>query len=230
MTAKKLIKKATTIIPLILLISASGCNGHSGERAAEVLTDIDGNAYKTVRIGRHIWMSENLRVRHYRNGDPVPEKQNAAEWSALETGAWAAYENNKDNGLRYGILYNWHAVNDPRGLAPKGWHVATDDNWSDLASVLGGEERAGSALKAPGQWKESGLAEQKASGFNALPSGARRDSDGQFVLLGEYARFWTSSISSAEKVFGRAMEYYDGVLRRGEVKKGNGFSVRCVKD
>jgi uncharacterized protein (TIGR02145 family) len=230
MIAQKFIMRAAAIIPFILLISASGCNGHNGEPAAEDVTDVDGNAYKTVRIGRHVWMSENLRVTHYRNGDAIPETRNAAEWSAVENGAWAAYENNRENGVRYGFLYNWHAVNDPRGLAPKGWHVATDGEWSELAEALGGEEKAGGALKAPGQWKQSGTAGQKASGFNALPSGARRDSDGQFVVLGEFARFWTSSTASAGKVFARALGYYDGALRRGEVGKKNGFSVRCVKE
>jgi uncharacterized protein (TIGR02145 family) len=220
----------TAILTLILLIVTAGCSGHSGEQATEDVKDIDGNTYHTVSIGRHVWMSENLKVSRYRNGEPIPEKTSADEWPALQSGAWASYENNKENGQRYGYLYNWFAVNDPRGLAPVGWHVATDAEWSELASTLGGEEKAGNALKAPGQWKDAGPDKQQASGFNSLPAGARRDSDGQFVLLGEFARFWTSSVASGEKVFGRAMEYYDGALRHGEVGRKNGFSVRCVRD
>jgi uncharacterized protein (TIGR02145 family) len=230
MTVQNFIKRPAAIIPIILLMLAAGGGGNNGEQIPGSVKDIDGNTYKTVKIGRQVWMAENLRVSRYRNGDSISEKQNGTEWSALENGAWAAYDNKKENGVRYGFLYNWLAVNDPRGLAPKGWHVATDGEWSELAEALGGEEKAGGALKAPGQWKQSGLAEQKASGFNAVPSGARRDSDGQFVLLGEFARFWTSSVAGPGKVFGRAMEYYDGALRHGEVKKGNGFSVRCVED
>ena len=213
---------------LPLLLSATACN-HGGNGHGSV-GDIDGNNYGTVSIGGKTWMSENLRVSHYRNGDPIPEVHDSPSWSTSVTGAWSNYEHREENGRQSGKLYNWHAVNDPRGLAPEGWHVATDREWTELAESLGGEEHAGEALKASGKWSGSATAASSASGFDALPSGARRDTDGAFVLLGEFARFWTSTGSDKARAYGRAMEYYDGALRRGEVKKENGFSVRCVRD
>jgi uncharacterized protein (TIGR02145 family) len=221
---------ASSLLLLPLLLFAPGCSpgGNAGRTGS--VEDIDGNHYGTVTIGGRTWMSENLRVSRYRNGDPIPEVRDARNWSGSGSGAWSVYEHREGNGKTYGKIYNWHAVNDPRGLAPKGWHVATDREWTELAESTGGEEHAGSALKAPGKWRGAATAASNASGFDALPAGARRDTDGAFVLLGEFARFWTSTGSDKERAYGRAMEYYDGALRRGEVKKENGFSVRCVRD
>ncbi|NTU67797.1 MAG: hypothetical protein HGB02_02825 [Chlorobiaceae bacterium] len=215
---------------LPLLLTATACTRDGNGRATGSVGDIDGNRYGTVVIGGKGWMTENLRVGRYRNGDPIPEVQDSSAWSTLVSGAWSNYGHREENGKRFGKLYNWHAVNDPRGLAPVGWHVATDREWTELAESLGGEARAGEALKAPGKWSDPAAGAGKASGFDALPAGARRDNDGAFVLLGQFARFWTSTPADAARAYGRAMEYYDSAVRRGEVKKENGFSVRCVKD
>lgn len=85
-------------------------------------------------------MAENLAVSRYRNGDEIPQVQDAAEWNRLTTGAWCYYENNSANGVTYGKLYNWYAVNDPRGLAPEGWHVPSDNEWQMLVEKTGGEK------------------------------------------------------------------------------------------
>jgi uncharacterized protein (TIGR02145 family) len=213
--------------PLLLAtLLMAGCNGN----ASKSVTDIDGNRYGTVKIGDQLWMSENLRVTRYRNGDPIPEVRDGASWAAQTAGARCSYDNNAENGKTFGMLYNWRAVNDPRGIAPEGWHVATDKEWQELAEALGGEEVAGKVLKAPGKWSDQASESEKSSGFDALPSGARRDADGAFVLLGQFARFWTATPSSPGKAWGRAMEYYDGTIRRGEVGPKNGFAVRCFKD
>lgn len=210
---------------MFLLMLAAGCAGRQ-----ESVRDIDGNVYRTVMIGKKIWMAENLRVTKYRNGEPIPEVRADGEWAALASGARCSYDNSPRLTMANGCLYNWHAVNDPRGLAPEGWHVATDEEWSALAAELGGDDAAGAAIKASGKWGSAVSRADNPSGFDALPSGARRDTDGVFVLLGEYARFWSSTASDASKAFGRAVGFYDGALRRGEVSKRIGFSVRCVKD
>ncbi|WP_317618654.1 fibrobacter succinogenes major paralogous domain-containing protein [Chlorobaculum sp. MV4-Y] len=215
-----------TMIPLLLAtLFMAGCNGNPPKR----VTDIDGNTYGTVKIGEHVWMAENLRVSRYRNGDPIAEVKAGASWAAQTAGARCSYDNSPENGKTYGSLYNWYAVSDPRGLAPEGWHVATDKEWQVLAEALGGEQEAGAGLKAPGAWGNSS-GETQSSGFNALPSGARRDADGVFLMLGQFARFWTSTPASNGKALARALGFYDNALRGGEVGPRNGFAVRCVKN
>lgn len=228
MTRSPITPLVTTLLTLFVTILMTGCAGNSNKPVRGTVTDIDGNHYGTARIGTHIWMTENLKVTRYRNGDLVPEVQDAAAWSALDSGARSNYDNHSGNGQKRGMLYNWHAVNDPRGLAPAGWHVATDAEWGELVTTCGGETTAAKILKSSGEW--DGESTESRSEFNALPTGARRDSDGKFVLLGQFARFWTATPASNGKAWGRAMEFYDSAVRRGEVGPKNGFAVRCVQD
>ena len=105
---------------------------------------------KSVTIGTQVWMKENLNVSTFRNGDPIPEAKTAEEWKAAGAAkqpAWCYYDNDPKNGAKYGKLYNWYAVNDPRGLAPVGWHVPTKEELSDLINYLGGEYVAGRKMK-----------------------------------------------------------------------------------
>ena len=105
---------------------------------------------KEVKIGNQIWTSRNLDVSSFSNGDPIPEAKTEEEWRAAssnQTPAWCYLENNPANGKKYGKLYNWYAVHDPRGLAPKGWHIPNNEEWSILIEYLGGEKKAGKKLK-----------------------------------------------------------------------------------
>jgi len=227
MIKRRILSMTGAMKPLLFAaLLMAGCNGN----APKTVTDIDGNSYGTVKIGDHVWMSENLRVSRYRNGDPIPELTAGASWAAQSAGARCSYDNDAENGKTYGMLYNWRAVSDQRGLAPEGWHVASDKEWRELAEALGGEEEAGGALKAPGKWSDSASESAKSSGFDALPSGARRDADGVFLMRGQFARFWTSTPASNGKARARALGFYDNALRGGEVGPKNGFAVRCVKD
>ncbi len=202
-----------------------GCNSQPLK-----VVDHDGNSYPVVQIGAMQWMGKNLDVVHYRNGDAIPEVKDPNEWATLTTGAWCYNDNKPDNGATYGKLYNWYAVADPRGLAPNGWHVATDAEWSALCDQLDGAENAGGALKSKGTWKGSGEGVVNKSGFAALPAGARRDTDGEFMLPGEYSRLWTSTELTPISAWGRSLGYFDAALRKGKASKKTGFSVRCVKD
>jgi uncharacterized protein (TIGR02145 family) len=151
-------------------------------------------------IGNQIWMTENLNIDHFRNGDPIPEARTAEEWiKAGENNqpAWCYYENrtvqdDPDNGTKYGKLYNWYAVNDRRGLAPKGWHIPTDDEWTILTNYLGGEDVAAKKLKSKTGWKENGNGSNK-SGFNGLPSGYRHPTLEMPYNLGQSGLWWTTS-------------------------------------
>ena len=99
--------------------------------------DIDGNVYKIIKIGDQWWMAENLKVTRYRNGDQIPNIENASEWSALLTGAYCVYENKVSLADTFGYLYNWYAIDDSRNIAPAGWHVPTDEEWKQLEMYLG---------------------------------------------------------------------------------------------
>ena len=213
----------TGILAVILL--TAGCSGQP-----EKVVDRDGNSYTAVQIGSMIWTGRNLDVAHYRNGDAIPEVKDPKEWASLKTGAWCYNDNKQENGRIYGMLYNWYAVNDQRGLAPKGWHVSSDAEWSALGDLLGGMENAGGALKASKLWKDQKNELNNKNGFELLPAGARRDSDGKFMLPGEYSRLWSSTESSAKSAWCRSLGYFDAALRRGMANKNIGFSVRCVKD
>ena len=192
------------------------------------VTDKDGNVYKTVKIGLQEWSAENLNVTHYRNGDAIPHVQDAIEWSKLKTGAWCWYENSTENGKTYGRLYNWYAVNDPRGLAPEGWHVSTDNDWQQLVEYLGDWMTAGQKLKGKSGWfKERNGTDE--SGFNAIPGGIR-DNDGSFYDYQKFGCFWTSTENNSSYAWYYFVIHsytdvarFDGVMERG-------LSVRLVKD
>ena len=220
---KRRLLVVTGILAVILL--TAGCSGQP-----EKVVDRDGNSYTAVQIGSMIWTGRNLDVAHYRNGDAIPEVKDPKEWASLKTGAWCYNDNKQENGRIYGRLYNWYAVNDQRGLAPKGWHVSSDAEWSALGDLLGGMENAGGALKASKLWKDQKNELNNKNGFELLPAGARRDSDGKFMLPGEYSRLWSSTESSAKSAWCRSLGYFDAALRRGMANKNIGFSVRCVKD
>jgi len=113
------------------------------------------NAQDDVKIGTQVWTSKNLDVSTFRNGDPIPQAKNAEEWKKAGENrqpAWCYYNNNEQNGKVYGKLYNWHAVNDSRGLAPNGYHIPSDAEWTILTDKLGGEEIAGKKMKSKQGW------------------------------------------------------------------------------
>lgn len=209
------------------------------------MTDKDGNTYKTVKIGKQEWMAENLNVSHFRNGDPIPEAKNRKEWqiSGKESNpVWCYYENDPKNGKEYGKLYNGFAVNDPRGLAPKGWHIPTDDEWTTLTDYLGGTSVAGGKLKEIGttHWAKPNTDATNETGFTALPSGWFRAIDGFFIGIGytcgwwsstEHILHWASGVESARDAFLRSLSYKRGNVQDAQFDEVNfGFSVRCLRD
>jgi hypothetical protein len=108
---------------------------------------------QTVIIGKQVWTSKNLNLATYRNGDVIPQVQDQNAWANLTTGAWCYYDNDSSNGTKYGKIYNWYAINDPRGLAPKGFHIPTNPEWSVLVDYLGGETVAGKKMKSSSEWR-----------------------------------------------------------------------------
>lgn len=219
-------KKISLILSAVVMTAMmlSSCGGGASK---------EEGASKEVTIGKQVWMTQNLNVDKFRNGDPIPEAKTDEEWSkAGENGepAWCYYNNNPDNGDRYGKLYNWYAVNDPRGLAPEGWKIPSDEEWSRLADFLGGESVAGTKMKSTDFWDDyegkSGNGTNE-SGFSGLPGGYR-DLIGTFGSIGKVGLWWSSTEDDA---WNRSLNYGNGNVGRGlNIFKNLGLSVRCLRD
>ena len=192
--------------------------------------DVDGFEYKIVKLGTQTWMTQNLNVTRFRNGDPIPEATTEDEWIKAEknkTPAWCYYQNDPENGGNYGKLYNWYAVTDERGLAPAKWRIPASEDWQRLINYLGKKEKAGEQLKADSGWRDEGHGNNK-SGFKALPGGNRSDR-GVFHSIGSFGYWWSSQEHGSETAEGYDMGYRYKTINRFAFRKGNGFSVRCVK-
>ncbi len=190
--------------------------------------------WQPLSIGRYVWMLKNLNVDHYRNGDSIPEVTDIDSWQKLRDSSKGArcYYNNSDSlGKIYGKLYNWFAVNDERGLAPLGWHVASDYEWDTSIGYLWGESVAGSKLKESGtrHWNSPNKGATNSSGFSALPGGYR-DYFGTYFHLGLLGCWWSSANDNSETTRSFALEVNIPSAGRCSSGKVGGFSVRCVKD
>ncbi len=211
-------------------IGTSYGSEYSFQTASPPVTDVDGNSYETVQICNKTWTSKNLIVTKYKNGDPIPQVTNPSQWAQLTTGAWCYYNNDPSNEAKYGKLYNWFAVNDPRGIAPSGWHVPSDAEWSSLENCLGGSSIAGSKIKSLSPlWSQPNNA-TNSSGFSAMPGGARYNTSGQFNDVSGISYFWSSTPASA----GLAMHANTSAsvlfLVRTTKSVFDGISIRIVKD
>ena len=227
-----------------LIVSSCGNEGAKNEVALQKINDQSSN-YKEVKIGKQLWMAENLNVDKFCNGDPIPHAKTVEEWeNAKENGkpAWCYYDNDLANGEKYGKLYNWYAVNDPRGLAPKNWHVPTKNEWLVLINHLGGQNEAGIKMKSKSGWSNTDWCKNgngnNESGFSGLPGGViysykDKNNEGGFEYIGYLGCWWSSSVNNS---------YYEGFTWRsslgfdrivcgmGSDEQSSGFSVRCLKD
>jgi len=208
-----------------------GKNKYQKKDKIETIIDIDGNVYKTVQIGNQIWMAENLRVSRYSNGDVIPNIIENKVWFDLNCGAWCNYDNNSDFDSEYGKLYNWFTIDDKRGLAPKGWHVPSIEEWNMLIDNLGGKEIAGGKLKEFGteHWEVSNEEATNESGFSALPGGYR----GIFSTFdgkSHYGSWWSSIDDRSSKAWSSYLSYQNKSISISCDYKQIGLTVRCIKD
>lgn len=214
---------------------------HNTGLAYGAMTDQDGNRYKTIRIGAQEWMAENLKVRHYRNGDSISVVGSDAAWTGSGTGATCWYNNDSTGyDCPYGKLYNWYAVADVRNLCPVGWHVPTDAEWNTLIGYLdpsyypgvSGTQSttAGRKTKSTGTqyWTPTNVADNS-SGFSALPGGFRYG-NGSFSLLGANSSWWSATPASTYISWFRYQYGGDANIVRGSNSKAYGYAVRCVRD
>ncbi|MFM2285043.1 MAG: hypothetical protein RLZZ543_540 [Bacteroidota bacterium] len=236
-------------ITLILsaTFSMSSCEDDDDNSSETVLetgtvTDIENNTYNTVKIGDNWWMSENLSVTTFKNGTPINNAQDTSYWNHGGAG-YCLYDNNLTSP---GLLYNWEAVSSSNGLAPEGWHVATEEDWKALELYLGmsAEEiellnwrnngSIGSKLKikAPAGWtKFESIWSDNASGFTALAGGCRLQ-NGTWAQPGLFAAgfWWSSSAKDNETAWFRHLDYKKEGVFRFYIDKKYGMSVRCVKN
>ena len=235
-----------TGLAAFMLLLAISCKK---ENSSIQTSSIDGNnsaqngiiddkvlAGNTVKIGTQKWMLTNLRTKFYRNGDSIPQVTDPTAWASLTTGAWCWYNNDSATYAQtYGKLYNWYAVNDPRGLAPTGYHIPSNAEWDTLSTFLGGIYKAGGRMKdtgtinaGTGLWHRPNKKATNLSGFTGLPAGLRRTTGG-YTSVGYYTYLWNSTNNAWYRYLS-----YDNTgffsASNGSGSENFGFSVRCLAD
>lgn len=229
------------IFDITYLITYLYLDGPSPNCDGSMLIDIDGNIYETVQIGDQLWMAENLKVTHYRNGDPIYNG-----YSGDTIGTFVFYHNDSDNIEIYGLLYNSYAVHEPRKIAPEGWHIATDGEWKQLemfigmseeqADIWGNWERGDFAgkLKEVGyeHWEEPNAGATDEYGFTGLPGGYQSGGSASTMESGKVAQFYTATYSYYPMAMMRRLYYHFERIERGAWGNSyNGYgasSVRCI--
>lgn len=204
---------------LIVVIFLSSCI-----RVVEKEPEVKG-----IKIGKQVWASSNLNVDKFRNGDVILKVTTADEWLLAESKgqpAWGYYQNDSAKYAKFGKLYNWYAVHDPRGLAPEGYHIPKNEEWDVLISHLGISE-AGKKMKSTTEWKDNGNG-TNVSRFNGFPGG--NVGNANFYGVGFYGYWWSATEDNTEFAWCFDLSSVNHILEQGRAYKGNGMSVRCIKD
>jgi len=209
------------------------------------VTDIEGNVYRTTKIGDQWWMADNLKVTKFPDGTNIPLITDNTEWAELEDNnedkAYSWYDNNKDFAIarNYGALYTYAAATNGdnsgynvQGICPDGWHLPSKSEWDELESFVkndGYDGEEATALKSITDWfPNNGI---DIYDFSALPAGFRFQDNRGFSSVTGHGAWWTSSEGAdSTKAFHKAMDaYYKTIFAYGDVKS-YGFSIRCIKD
>lgn len=226
------------------------------DNTPQTVTDADGNEYHTVTIGTQIWMVENLKTTKFNDGTAIPMVTEATSWAGLTTPAYCWYNNDATANKSNGALYNCLAVNTGK-LAPKGWHVPTDTEWTILENYLIANgynydgttdndndrstlNKIAKSLTSASGWETSSVegapgntdfaGYKNKSGFNALPIGYRGGSTGTFYQINVSINLWSSSLDGTSKAFYRYLIHNDAKMNKFSNLTTFGFAVRCIKD
>ena len=187
----------------------------------------------TVKIGSQTWMTTNLNVTKFRNGDPILEAQTEAEWENAgkkKIPAWCYYDNDPKLDKKSGKLYNWYAVNDPRGIAPEGFHVPNEEDWNQLINQLGGEEIAAPKMRFGREWGDSITISHAKGNFAAVPTGWRKVADDGTGFTSEGAYWWCATPLSLKFAWTRYVLFFSKEVKSYCYNKASGLAVRCIKD
>lgn len=196
------------------------------------LTDIDGNVYKTIRIGNQEWMAEDLKVTRLNDGTAISNISDNNTWGTLTTPAYCWYDNNQAYRQNFGAIYNWFTVATGK-LCPEGWHVPADNEWTLLTDYLGGTDIAGGKLKEVGlyHWNSPNQGATNSTGFTSVPTGGRKYPEGHFYGIGVFNSWWSSTEYNYLKPYYRSVFYANETVFRGYgTLKGAGIAIRCIKD
>ena len=211
---------------LLLMVSVIGFKAYAS------VTDIDGNVYGTVQIGNQLWMTENLKVTHYNNGEEIPNLNEANDWMNTISGAYSNYENDDSSPETYGRLYNWYAVGDARGICPEDWHFPTNSDFTVLVDFLDGESSestAGGKMKETDldHWSPPNAGATNESGFTGLPAGRRDETNGSYADMYINGYFWSISVVGTEASFW-SLSHENANVSQFTLSKKCGMSIRCL--
>ena len=219
------------ILIIVTLVSLSISCTKKEEKPPDPVTDIEGNTYKTVRIGLQIWMAENLKTTKFNDGTSIAPVADSIAWRNLATPGYCMYNKNDTAYKRtYGLLYNAYTA-DSGKVCPTGWHLPGIEEWQQLSDFLADSIYTGGKLKETGttHWMTPNKGATNTTGFSALPAGIRYF-EGSFTAISYYTAFWSASASGNEEEGYSSLYYGDAKVNMGHVSKKHGFSIRCVKD
>lgn len=229
-------KMMFTVLSLVLTFITTNCQKNESPSTkpeeliieeSQPVSDIDGNVYKTVKIGNQIWMAENLKTKHYSDGTTIES---------------FAYNNDTSNVATYGRLYRWKAAmrnagssgsspSGVQGACPAGWHIPSNAEWQILIDNLGGEAIAGGKLKEAGtsHWASPNAGATNESKFNLLPAGWF-DFTGEFRRIGQWVFMRTSTSPGSYSVYARVFKSDLTSATTGDLHPDDAVPIRCVKD
>ena len=234
---------AVNLIVIAYLLCINSCNSVIEPKIGETLTDVDGNIYNTVTIASQTWMTENLRCIHYNDNTPVQIVIDSTSWEKCISGAYCWYNNDSTKYAgKFGALYNWYAISTGK-LAPKGWHVATSNDWltleNNVSSYISISKTLTKILASQSGWSQSlnqgttgnNSSINNSSLFSALPAGVRVNFYCSFSKKDSLGCWWSSTQSDTLRyAIGMSIQYDQNFVDRRAYSKWSGFSVRCVKD
>ena len=250
---RKIIFIILSVLGISAFISCKEQKHLTTDEPSQPVTDIDGNVYKTVKLGNQVWMAENLRTTRYADGTPIPLGTEASF-----TTAYRYYpDDNSANVADYGYLYNWAAVmngsasseanpSGVQGICPNGWHVPSDAEWAELTNYVKSQSQSqyvcgdytgniAKALASETGWNSSTYncdvgnnpSANNATGFSARPAGGYF---GSYSYFGYNANFWSATQSDSYDAYDRSLYYYYAYVNRYNYNKSSGYSVRCVRN
>ncbi len=221
---------------IIVICFFFSCNDRFINNNSKYILDFDGNKYEEIKIGKQIWLKQNLCVKHYNDGTEIPIVKDSIIWSKSTSPMCCFYNNDTSLANLYGFLYNWKIASSVKNVCPLGWRVPSNDDWSILSSSCGGTINAGAELKIDTLWDISNTNNTNNSLFSALPSGDR-DDDGTYQKIGRYAYYWTidnylgnacaDGLSCAHEC---SLNYGTSYFLQDWGSKKRGMSIRCIKD